>query len=144
MLHIQHRGGDLDTRTKIHDLVVAFYRDVAVDELLAPVFVEVAEVDWAEHLPRLVDYWCRVLLGQPGYDGHILRPHAELHDETPLSSDHFDRWIQLFEAAIDERWAGPIAEHAKSHAGRIASMLSRKVTGRPWTRSRPSSRPAST
>ena len=134
MLQIQDRGGDLDSRTKIHDLIVAFYRDVAIDELLAPVFVEVAEVDWAEHLPKLVDYWCRVLLGERSYDGHILRPHRVLHEHAPLRPELFDRWIHLFDAALDERWAGPIAEEAKRHAGTIASMLSRRITGREWSR----------
>lgn len=143
MLDIQRRGGDLDSRAKIHDLVVAFYRDVAVDDLLAPVFVEVAEVDWSEHLPRLVDYWCRVLLGQPGYDGHILAPHASLHEATPLTPDLFDRWTRLFDGAIDERWSGPIADQAKAHAGRIASMLARRITGRPWSRTGDASGPAS-
>lgn len=134
MLHIQDRGGDLDSRAKIHDLVVVFYRDVAVDDLLAPVFVEVAEVDWAEHLPRLVDYWCRVLLGEPGYDGHILRPHQAVHDASPLDAELFDRWLALFDAALDERWAGPLVDEAKRHAERIASMLARRVTGEEWTR----------
>lgn len=134
MLQIQDRGGDLDSRTKIHDLVVAFYRDIAIDDLLAPVFVEIAEVDWAEHLPKLVDYWCRVLLGERGYDGYILHPHQALHEQVPLRPEFFDRWIRLFDAAVDERWAGPVADEAKRHAGKIASMLSRRITGREWSR----------
>ncbi|MDE0802884.1 MAG: nitronate monooxygenase [Acidimicrobiales bacterium] len=134
MLQIQDRGGDLDSRTKIHDLVVAFYRDVAIDDVLAPVFNEVAEVDWAEHLPTLVDYWCRVLLGERGYEGYILHPHQALHEMVPLRPEMFDRWIQLFDAALDERWAGPVADEAKRHAGKIASMLSRRITGRDWSR----------
>ena len=55
---------DLETRADIHDLVVAFYREIVFDDLLEPVFGEVAEVDWALHIPKLIDYWCRVLLGQ--------------------------------------------------------------------------------
>ena len=60
---------DLDSRTEIHDLVVAFYREVALDDLLGPVFGEVVEVDWSVHIPKLIDYWCRVLLREPCYDG---------------------------------------------------------------------------
>jgi hypothetical protein len=66
---------DLDSRADIHDLVVGFYREVVFDELLEPVFGEVAEVDWALHIPKLIDYWCRVLLRQPGYGGSILEAH---------------------------------------------------------------------
>jgi hypothetical protein len=32
--------GDLDTRTAVHDLVVAFYREIVFDDLLAPLFEE--------------------------------------------------------------------------------------------------------
>ena len=48
---------DLTTRANVHDLVVDFYREIVFDELLEPVFDEVAEVDWASHIPRLIDYW---------------------------------------------------------------------------------------
>ena len=51
---------DLDSRAAIHDLVVGFYREIVFDDLLEPVFGEVAEVDWAEHIPRLIAYWQRV------------------------------------------------------------------------------------
>src|SRR5688500_14309868 len=51
---------DLVSRAQVHDLVVDFYRRVALDDLLGPVFGEVAEVDWSVHIPKLVDYWCRV------------------------------------------------------------------------------------
>lgn len=66
---------DLSDRAQVHDLVVDFYREIVFDDLLGPVFEEVAEVDWTVHLPRLIDFWCRVLLGEPGYDGHVLSPH---------------------------------------------------------------------
>ena len=56
---------DLGGRGDIHDLVVRFYREVVFDDLLAPMFGEVAEVDWAEHIPKLIDFWARVLLGDP-------------------------------------------------------------------------------
>ena len=72
-------AGDLSTRTQIHDLVVDFYREIVFDDLLAPVFGEVAEVDWAVHIPKLIDYWCRVLLAQPGYVGTILHAHRHVH-----------------------------------------------------------------
>ena len=42
--------GDLARRADIHDLVVAFYREIVFDDLLAPVFDEVADVDWAVHI----------------------------------------------------------------------------------------------
>ena len=56
---------DLSTPTQVHDLVTIFYREVALDEELEPFFGEVAEVDWAVHTPRLIDYWCAILFNEP-------------------------------------------------------------------------------
>ena len=125
-------GGDLDTRGKIHDVVVHFYREVVFDELLAPVFGEVAEVDWTEHIPKLIDYWCQVLLGEPGYAGYILGPHRSVHEMCPFTPDLFDRWYLLWSDSIDSHWTGPLAAKAKTHAARIAGVLSRKLTGNNW------------
>ncbi len=125
-------GGDLDSRSKIHDVVVHFYREVVFDDLLAPVFGEVAEVDWAQHIPKLIDYWCQVLLGEPCYSGYILGPHRAVHELSAFTPELFDRWYTLWSASIDSRWDGEIAERAKTHAQRIAQVLARKlaVSGR--------------
>jgi hemoglobin len=120
---------DLDGRGPIHDLVIHFYREVAFDDLLGPVFGEVAEVDWAEHIPRLIDYWCRVLLGTPGYDGRILNAHQRVHDEHAFDAELFERWYELFAASVDSAWAGPYAEAAKGHARHMSGVLSRRLTG---------------
>jgi hemoglobin len=125
-------GGDLDSRSAIHDLVVAFYREVVFDELLAPMFGEVAEVDWSVHIPHLIDYWCRVLLGEPGYAGAIVRAHADLHQLEPLRPEHFDRWYGLWCRSIDQGWSGPVAERAKAHAAHMAATLARRVAGETW------------
>src|SRR5690606_27790966 len=112
---------DVVSRSDVHDLVVGFYREVVFDDLLHPVFEEVAEVDWSTHIPRLIDFWCRVLLGQPGYDGFVLGPHRDVHDREAFRPELFDRWYLLWVDAVDAGWAGPVAEQAKSHAAHIAA-----------------------
>ena len=67
---------DLATRPQVHDLVVDFYREIVFDELLEPMFGEVAEVDWANHIPRLIDYWCRILFGTKEYVRPPITPRA--------------------------------------------------------------------
>jgi hemoglobin len=124
---------DLDNRAQIHDLVVDFYRQVLFDELLGPVFEEVAEVDWSVHIPKLIDYWCRVLLDQPGYGGHILAPHQDVHERGPFHPELFDRWYGLFAASIDARWEGPIADRAKKHAARMGATLAKRILAVDWT-----------
>jgi hemoglobin len=123
---------DLDSPGQIHDLVVHFYREVVFDDLLEPVFGEVAEVDWALHIPHLIDYWCRVLLGEARYEGFILRAHQRVHDLEPLRLEHFDRWYGLWVASIDSGWAGPVADRAKAHAAKMARILAHRVLGAEW------------
>jgi hemoglobin len=123
---------DLDTRKEIHDLVVRFYREIAFDELLAPVFVEVAEVDWSVHIPKLIDFWCRVLLGHPGYDGFVLGAHRQVHEVEAFRPELFDRWYLLFVETLDQGWRGPMTENAKIHAARIATTLARRLLDLEW------------
>jgi hemoglobin len=124
--------GDLDTRAKIHDVVVDFYREIVFDDVLGPVFGEVAEVDWALHIPKLIDYWCRVLLGERGYDGYFLGAHERVDGIEPFASAWFARWLELWEASIDKEFAGPTAARAKRHAQRMAGVLAKRLMGRDW------------
>ncbi|MGH9208776.1 MAG: group III truncated hemoglobin [Acidimicrobiales bacterium] len=124
---------DVDCRRCIHDLVVAFYRELVFDDLLGPVFEEVAEVDWGRHIPLLIDYWCRVLLGHDGYRGTLLAAHRHIHSLEPLTADHFDRWYGLWVTTIDHRWAGPYADKAKNHAAKIAVTLAHRLSTLEWT-----------
>ena len=58
-------------------MVRRFYADVAQDDLLGPMFNDVAQVDWSEHLPKLAAFWCRALLGHAGVRGQpVPRPPA--------------------------------------------------------------------
>ena len=123
---------DLDSRSEIHDLVIDFYREIVFDPVLGPVFEEVAEVDWAAHIPRLIDYWARVLLRDPSYDGYILKPHQHVHALQAFEPEYFDRWYALFAASVDGRWRGPFADTAKDHAARMAGTLARRILGVEW------------
>jgi len=118
---------DLATRSEIHDFVVRFYREVALDELLCPIFEEVAEVDWTTHIPKLIDFWCRALLGEPGYDGWFLAAHEHVDATQRFEPEFFDRWLALFVGAVDAEWTGPKADAAKAHAHHMAAVLARRL-----------------
>jgi hemoglobin len=124
--------GELERRRDVHDLVVSFYREIVFDDLLAPVFGEVAEVDWAVHIPRLIDYWCRVLFGERGYHGAVLAAHRHVHDLEPFSADLFDRWYELWVRSVDASWCGPVADAAKTHAALVAGSLARRLLDLDW------------
>ena len=46
---------------------------------------------------------------------------------TPLTSDAFDRWIALFQSTVDDLFSGPMAEHAKNSAARIAATMEHNI-----------------
>jgi hemoglobin len=124
---------DLSTPAAIHDLVTNFYREIVFDDLLAPVFDEVAEVDWPTHIPNLIDYWCWIVLGTPGYRGAVTAAHRHLHSQRAITPAHCDRWFELWCSTIDESWAGPHADRAKSHAAVLMRGMAKHVFGFDWT-----------
>ncbi len=124
--------GDLDTVDEIAELVRRFYREVAQDDLLGPVFNDVAQVDWAEHLPKLTAFWSRALLSEPGYSGNPYRMHLLVHERSPFTAAHFERWLLLFDEAL-AGWEGPKVEQARAFANRVAHVHSKALLGTPVT-----------
>lgn len=111
---------DIQSRADIEKLVNAFYAKVQADALLAPVF---SHVDWPHHLPLMCDFWALTLLGEPGYRNNMVQKHLSL----PIRPEHFTQWITLFNASVDELFAGEKAEEAKSRAYSMAIVIQVKL-----------------
>ena len=120
---------DLDTPEEIAEMVRRFYADVAQDDLLGPMFNEVAKVDWSEHLPKLTDYWCRALLGVPGYVGNPFRAHTLVHQKRAFTPAQFGRWLSLFHETLELGWTGPLADRAADVANNVARVHSQCLIG---------------
>ncbi|MEO6123804.1 MAG: group III truncated hemoglobin [Ilumatobacteraceae bacterium] len=120
---------DLDTPEQIDEMVRRFYSDVTQDDLLGPMFNEVARVDWAEHLPKLAAFWCRALLGIPGYVGNPFRAHALIHAQRAFTAPHFERWLALFHENLELGWVGPNATRAGDLADNVARVHSHQLLG---------------
>ena len=114
-------------------MVRRFYADVAMDDRLGPMFNEVAEVDWSEHLPKLTAFWCRALIDLPGYTGNPFRAHALVHAKHAFTAAHFERWLTLFHETLDLGWVGPNAERAHHLADNVARVHSQQLIGRSVT-----------
>lgn len=123
------RDRDLDDPVEIAEMVRRFYADVAQDDLLGPLFDDVAHVDWSEHLPKLTAFWCRALLAQPGYEGNPYRKHQLIHDRSPFGRAHFERWLDLFHETLDTGWRGPRTDQARALANKVAFVHSKQITG---------------
>jgi hemoglobin len=119
---------DLTDRRDVACLVNVFYDRVRDDELLGPIFDDVAHVDWATHLPRMYDFWESVLFGTATFKGTPLVVHRALAQHTPLTPEALDRWIALFHTTVDDLFSGAIASQAKESAVRIAATMEHWLT----------------
>ena len=120
---------DLDAPDEIAEMVRRFYSDVAQDDLLGPMFNDVARVDWSEHLPKLTAFWCRALLGRAGYQGNPFRAHALVHAKRSFTPAHFERWLMLFDETLALGWIGPNTDRSRQLASTVAGVHSHQLLG---------------
>jgi hemoglobin len=122
---------DIVNRPDCERLVRAFYTRALGDPIIGWIFTDVAHLDLDAHVPVIASFWETVLLGADSYRGGAFRPHAALHVRVGLRAGHFERWLVLWRATIDELFAGPRAELAKSHAVRVAAAFQRRLATMP-------------
>ncbi len=121
---------DIESSEDVRKLVDTFYQKVKADPVIGYIFNDVVHVDWAHHLPKMYAFWEFLLLDMDTYRGNPIEPHHRVHALEPLRPELFDRWIQLFQEAVDENFAGEIAEKAKFRAFSIAETWKPKFSGR--------------
>ena len=120
---------DLTDRDDVEALLRRFYGRVLDDDTLAEPFTEVRARGLDSHLPVMCDFWETVLFRAGRYRGSALNAHRHVHGQVPLSGRHFVRWLTTWNNTVDEMYSGPIAEHAKVQAARIAWAMHRRLTG---------------
>ena len=114
---------DVEDITDIKLFVDEFYGKVRKDELIGPVFSSVITGDWQPHLDKMYAFWNAALFGVAGFKGNPFAKHAPL----PIVQPHFDRWLELFAATVDNHFEGPMAEDTKNRAGLMAAMFVYKL-----------------
>jgi hemoglobin len=132
---------DIETRADIERFVNTFYDYLLSDPLLRPIFIDVAHVDLERHIPIICDFWENILFNARKYPGGMMMVHAMLHQKTALKPYHFERWLEHFNAAVDQHFAGDRATLAKTHAYRVANMMAsrfQQIPGGPLVTPEPS------
>lgn len=114
---------DLQTHSDIVLLVNTFYGKVKQDEVLKDVFQQIIGDDWSHHLPIMYQFWETVLLNKPGYSGNPIKKHIEIDKKIPLTDVQFEQWLVLWKLTVDELFAGPKAEEAKTRAGLMLQLI---------------------
>lgn len=118
---------DITNRSDIQQLIDSFYTKVRADDTIGYLFNDVAKVNWEQHLPRMYDFWESIIFQTGNFRGNPMMAHMALHQRSPLSKSHFDRWLSLFNQTVDELFEGNNAELAKQRALSIATMMQIKI-----------------
>jgi hemoglobin len=119
---------DIMGKEDIKRLVNAFYDRVRNDELIAHFFIEVIQVHWDTHLPVMYAFWENVLFHRGTYTGNPMEKHLRIHALSTMEPKHFERWLKLFFATVDELYEGERASLIKVRAKSIADVMNAKMT----------------
>ncbi len=115
---------DITGRVEIEKLVNSFYEKVNKDKSLSPIF---ADVHWEVHLPVMYDFWENVMFHTGNYSGNPMLKHHMVHQKHPLTKQHFEMWLLLFEETVDDFFSGPNAILIKERARNIAIIMEMKI-----------------
>ena len=114
---------DIRDLNDIKLLVDSFYGKVRENPMLQDIFNTIIQDRWPEHLSKMYSFWQTVLLEEHTYYGSPFVPHAKL----PVELEHFDKWLLLFNATVNDLFQGEKAEKAKWQGQRMAEMFHSKI-----------------
>ncbi len=83
---------------EIKQLVLRFYEIAREDSKLGPVFTKHVK-DWDTHLAKMQRFWSSAVHRTGRYSGNPFAAHQPLSE---LTDSHFDRWLELWDAAVTE------------------------------------------
>lgn len=117
---------DIESRADIDQVLRAFYTQAMADDKIGHFFTNIANLDLEDHLPVIGDFWDSLVFGTGLYQRHGRYPmaiHLELDRKSSMNSAHFERWLQLFRATIDQSFAGPRADFMIQRAEAIGARF---------------------
>ena len=118
---------DLNTPQQIDRFVKLFYSKLLDDVIMAPVFLEDANIDIRTHLPIISLYWQKMLLGDDQYNNHMMNKHRAVHKTKPFEEVHFVRWLTLFEETITANNSGFYTEKANKIAKNVIRNMKKQL-----------------
>lgn len=118
---------DITGKADIEELVNLFYQKVRADKTIGFFFSDVIPVIWEKHIPMMCRFWENVLFYTGEYEGNPMDAHLKIHFRHPTRPEHFNRWLQLFDEATDELFAGTRADIIKQHSRAIAAVMMENI-----------------
>ncbi|SFN61626.1 hemoglobin [Nitrosospira briensis] len=109
----------LCTEEEISRLVHTFYARARKDPSLGPIF-EAHVTDWDAHFVQMINFWSMKLRGTNHFRGAPMPKHVAL---PGLTSELFERWIQLFRETTSEMGNPNLQFNANTLALHIGGRL---------------------
>jgi hemoglobin len=119
---------DINDRDDLNLLVRQFYKKAMSDPGIGFFFTEIARIDLESHIPKIASFWEMQLFRTRSYKGNPYRAHKLLDMQVPMEPRHFQQWLQLFVATVDEHFHGERADTVKRNARAIASRMSHALS----------------
>ena len=118
---------DIKNRVDIERIVNLFYEKVRKDASIGFFFTEIAQTNWERHLPIMYQFWENIVFSTGTYEGNPMIKHREIRQIKPITMDHFQHWIHLFNETVNELFQGEKAELIKQRAQSIATVMQIKL-----------------
>lgn len=117
---------DLDSADNITLMVDRFYEALLNDELMAPLFLEVAKVDLADHLPTISQYWQKMLLGDKTYKNNTMAKHRAINKSQAFTKEHYQTWLDHFSNTAERHFSGPYTDKALNIARNVVTNMKKQ------------------
>lgn len=118
---------DITKKKDIEVVMTAFYSKVKADKTIGFFFKEMSDGVWLKHLEKMCSFWENVLFFTGDYEGNPMETHRQINQKQTTEPIHFQRWMKLFNATIDEIYEGANASKMKEHALAISAAMLRKL-----------------
>jgi len=107
------------TQAQIEKVVSRFYTDIRNDPQLGPIF-QAHVTDWPTHESKITRFWRNAILFERCYDGNPMQVHMKVGN---ITTDHFDRWLKIFDVVLDAELPPDAARGWSTLAHRIGRGL---------------------
>ena len=105
-------------------LLTDFYEIAITDPVIGHHF---EDIDLESHMPVILNFWEKILLGKPVYYGNPLAVHKKLNDKSDLHLNIFSAGLR-FLAKRSMNVPGEIADAAKLRAKMVAHSLNQRIS----------------
>jgi hemoglobin len=118
---------DIINNEDIAKMITSFYDKVRADEVIGAYFNDIMSIDWEKHIPLICSFFENVLFYTGNYEGNPLKTHQRINAIHNTPPEYFERWIMLFNQAVDELFNGDNATKVKEKAASIASVMQQRL-----------------